>query len=106
MKNKANEEALGNLHAQVANVLTEQLGYKDTVTTVNEEGELEEGEERYSAPPATIAASIKFLKDNNITCDIETNKNMGSLREALGKKQKQSRLGDGKIAALKVVGDE
>lgn len=101
---KATEDALGALHGAVAEVLTEQIKHTTEETTFNEEGEeVATGEVIYDASPATIAAAIKFLKDNQITCDVEVDENMGNLKEALAKKQKHSRLGDAKKAALKAV---
>lgn len=104
---KANENKLNQLHGVVAEVLTAQLKHMEAETTFDEEGNcVETGEEVYTASPATLAAAIKFLKDNQITCDIETDENMNNLRETLAKKQRHSRLEDAKKAALRVVGDE
>lgn len=106
MSNKATETKLGILHGVVAEVLTKQLEHKEAETTFNEDGEMvETGEQVHTASPATIAAAIKFLKDNSITCDIETNENMNNLKDILSKKQKRSRLEDPKNAALRVVGE-
>lgn len=103
---KATENKLGELHGTVATVLNHQLTHTEPETRINEEGEYEEtGEVVHTASPATIAAAIKFLKDNQITCDIKTDTNMNNLRETLKKKQQHSRLGDPSAAALKVVGD-
>ena len=52
-----------------------------------------------TATPALLATAARFLKDNDITCDVEQDDNMGSLREALGRKQKKSRLTDASEAA-------
>ena len=102
---KATETALGTLHGAVATVLTAQLEQTEPETVFDAEGNhVETGKEVFVAPPATIAAAIKFLKDNQITCDIETDTNMNNLRETLAKKQKHSRLTDAKKAALQVVG--
>ncbi|ASL24429.1 putative terminase small subunit [Alteromonas phage vB_AspP-H4/4] len=103
---KATELALGDLHGAVAKVLTSQVLHETEETTFDEEGnEVPTGNVAFDASPATIAAAIKFLKDNQITADMETDENMNNLREALARKQKHSRLGDAKAAALKVVGD-
>lgn len=88
---KASESKLAILHGMVAEVLTAQVTHKEELTTFDEDGnEVSTGVEQYVATPATMAAAIKFLKDNSITCDIETNKNMNNLKEALEKKQKHS----------------
>lgn len=102
--NKANEDKLGALHGAVAQVLTHQVSHQQEETTFDEDGmEVGTGEMVYTALPATIAAAIKFLKDNQITCDMEVDENMNNLRESLAKKQKHSRLTDAGKAALKVV---
>lgn len=107
MMARATEDKLAELHSAVAIVLTDQVTHTADETELNEDGELiPTGEKFYDASPATIAAAIKFLKDNQITCDIKTNRNMTNLKEALDKKQKHSRLPSAKQAALKVVGDE
>lgn len=102
---KANEKKLGDLHGAVATVLTAQISHQEEQMNYDEEGnEVSTGEMVYTAPPATIAAAIKFLKDNQITCDIETDENMNNLRESLAKKQRHSRLKDAGQAALEAVG--
>lgn len=101
MTKKATETALNQLHAAVATVLTAQILKEEAVTTFDAEGNMvETGDTEYTASPATIAAAIKFLKDNSITCDIEVDKGMNSLQEALSRKQKHSRLTDVKLAAV------
>ena len=101
---KATENALSELHGAVAEVLTAQLGHQQEAMDFNQDGEeVGTGTLVYTAAPATIAAAIKFLKDNQITCDVEVDTNMNNLREALGKKQRHSRLAAAGEAALKVV---
>lgn len=98
---KATETKLSALHGAVATVLTAQVLQQEAETVFDEEGNLAEtGGMVYTASPATIAAAIKFLKDNNITCDIEVDKGMNSLKDALAAKQKHSRLTDVKLAAV------
>ena len=100
---KATEKKLGALHGAVADVLTARLNHTEAETSFNEDGEMvETGEQVHTASPATIAAAIKFLKDNQITCDIETNENMNNLRDTLAKKQKHSRLANAQTAAANV----
>jgi hypothetical protein len=101
----ATEHEMEILHKAVATVLTSQINHQEEVVTWDAEGnEVSTGEMKYTAAPATMAAAIKFLKDNQITCDIEDNKEMGSLKKALDQKQKRSRLGNAKGAAnLSVV---
>jgi hypothetical protein len=97
---KATERKLGALHGAVAEVLTHQVLHTEAETIFDSEGNcVETGEEVYSASPATIATAVKFLKDNQITCDVEQDENMNSLKEALAKKQKHSRLKSGQADA-------
>lgn len=103
---KATETLLGDLHGAVARVLTDQVLVQEEIQELDADGVPQgTGEMLYAASPATLATAIKFLKDNTITCDIKVDKNMGSLAEALGKKQRHSRLNDGARAALQVVGE-
>lgn len=101
---KASEKILGKLHAAVAQVLIEQVTMKEEDTIVNLDGEVEgTGEMLYSCASATMATAIKFLKDNSITCDVELDKNMNGLADALAAKQKHSRLKDANKAAREEV---
>ena len=81
---KADEKALGTLHGTVAKVLTVMVSRQEQF---DEDGELE-----YTASPATLAAAIKFLKDNSITADLDQNHDIDALRQKLGERQKHSRL--------------
>lgn len=102
---KANENKLGALHGAVAQVLTAQVSHQVEETVFDEDGvEVGTGNMQYTVMPATIAAAIKFLKDNQITCDVEIDENMNNLRESLAKKQRHSRLKDAGQAALVQVG--
>ena len=93
---KATNDQLAKLHATIAKVLNEQIA--DKVAFTDEES----GEEKeiYTATPATISAAIKFLNDNNITCDPADDENLSELAEKLAKKQKDTRR------KLRVVGEE
>jgi len=104
---KATETKLATLHGIVAEVLSAQLNYTEEEMNFDLEGnEVATGKQIHTASPATVAAAIKFLKDNQITCDIEVDANMNNLRESLANKQRHSRLGSASEAAkLKVVGD-
>lgn len=102
---KATEAKLSNLHGAVAEVLLAQVTHQVAETTFDENGEMvETGELVYSASPATMATAIKFLKDNSITCDIEVDRNMNSLKETLSAKQKHSRLANATTAARDMDG--
>jgi len=101
---KANEERLGDLHGAVAQVLTAQISRQEEDMDFDAEGnEVSTGNMVYTAQPATIAAAIKFLKDNQITCDVEVDENINNLRESLAKKQRHSRLTEAGQAALQAV---
>ena len=106
---KATEAKLGALHGMVSDVLCSQLAEEEEVMAYNEDGELvSTGKTRKSASPATIAAAIKFLKDNSITSDIDKDENLSNLAERLGNKQKRSRLDTDKpsdVAKLYAVGE-
>lgn len=103
---KATESKLSELHDVVATVLIDAVQAREAVTEFDEEGmEVNTGETKSACSPAMMAAAIKFLKDNSITCDIDTNENMSSLKDMLANKQKRTRLMDAKSAAnLQVVG--
>lgn len=101
---KASETKLAELHSAVATVLTAQISHQEEEMNFDEDGnEVATGNTVYTAAPATIAAAIKFLKDNQITCDIEVDTNMNNLRESLAKKQRHSRLKEAGQAALQAV---
>jgi len=78
---------LNNLHELLAQVMAIQVG--DKATWVNEEGEVVSS---YTASPALLAVAAKFLKDNEITCSVEDDANLGELDNLLSKKQKKGRL--------------
>lgn len=79
----ASDKVLGNLHAKVAAALTEQVeGY-----IVQEE----DGEKLIKPSPALLGAAIAFLKNNNITADVEDNAALRDLGAAL-KARRQKRL--------------
>jgi hypothetical protein len=97
---KATEAALATLHGAVAETLTAQVTHETEELTFDEDGNPEHSDVMVrSASPATLAAAIKFLKDNSITCEIGENTNMNNLRSELAKKQKRSRMTDATIAA-------
>lgn len=97
---KATEKRLSELHGAVATVLLAQVTREEAETTFNGDGEIvETGEMVFNASPALLATAIKFLKDNSITCDVEVDTNMTSLRDTLSAKQKHSRLASATAAA-------
>ncbi len=90
---KANEAALSDLHGSIAIVLTAKVLEQEEEVNYDADGEaVGTGKMVYNVSPAMMSAATKFLKDNSITCDIEVNKNMTGLKDALANKQKHSRL--------------
>lgn len=97
---KATESKLAQLHGAVADCLLEQIAATEEETIFDEDGlEQKTGVMVRTVTPATMAVATKFLKDNQVTCDIEQNENMEKLSDLLSKKQKRSRLQDGSTAA-------
>jgi hypothetical protein len=92
---KATETKLAALHNAVAQVLTEQVLHEEEETTFDGEGEtVGTGMMIKTATPALLATAARFLKDNDITCDVEQDENMSGLKDLLSNKQRHSRLKD------------
>tara|TARA_R110000796_G_scaffold32382_2_gene84877 strand:- start:3760 stop:4068 length:309 start_codon:yes stop_codon:yes gene_type:complete len=92
---KATESKLAALHNAVAQVLTEQVLHEEEETTFDGEGEtVGTGMMIKTATPALLATAARFLKDNDITCDVEQDENMSGLKDLLSNKQRHSRLKD------------
>lgn len=72
----ASDKSLGKLHEALAKAFQEQVeGYVETD---------EEGRERVIKPsPALLGAAVTFLKNNNITADVEGNQALRDLSEKL-----------------------
>lgn len=81
-------DALYELRGLVAKVLAAQVG--ETLDLIDEET----GEKNtvFTATPATIAAAIKLLKDNDIVGAVQDDKNLSELEEALNKKRDKRSL--------------
>ena len=75
------------LHEALAVVIKQQVSA--TAEWVNEAGEMQK---EFTASPALLAVAAKFLKDNDISCSIEDDENLGELAELLANKQKKGRL--------------
>lgn len=103
---KATESAMNKLHGAVAKVLTSKVEHQSATMDFDEDGNPIEGDMDYDVTPQMMAAAIKFLKDNDITANIEQDENLNGLEEALKRKQKHSRLRDAKSKArLQAVGE-
>lgn len=82
----ASEKVLGTLHEAVADALTEQVkGY--VTQEVTAAGDVVDIPVKPS--PALLGAAIAFLKNNNITADVEDNAAMRQLSEALAARRKK-----------------
>ncbi len=79
---KASESKLAVLHSAVATVLTEQVLHEEEETIFDGEGEtIGTGVMVKTATPALLATAARFLKDNDITCDIEQDENLSVLKK-------------------------
>lgn len=76
----ASDKVLGDLHEAVATAFAEQVkGYTEIS---------EEGTERVVRPsPALLGAAVTFLKNNNITADVEGNQALRDLSEKLAQRR-------------------
>ena len=76
----ASEKQLGELHAQVANALAEQVkGYEI----------VEDGKTTLIRPsPALLGAAIAYLKNNNITADATENEALRDLSKKLADRRR------------------
>jgi hypothetical protein len=83
-KNAASEDALGQLHATVAQVLTSAI----------------QGEE---VTAATLAVAVTFLKNNNITADPSSNAELAELTAALAARRKD---GKGKLKEMQMAEEQ
>lgn len=93
MSSTSNE--LGELHKVVANVLSKQVG--QIFEEKNEEGVIVD--RYYAATPALLTVAARFLKDNDITCEIEDSKGMSDLQAELDKRKK----GRGKLTDISAL---
>jgi len=99
-KQKASESRLAALHNHVTEVLIEQVLHTEEETTFDGEGEtVMTGVMVRTATPALLATAARFLKDNDITCDVEQDENLSGLKDALSRKQRHSRLKEAKDEA-------
>lgn len=102
-KRAAKEEVLGELHAKVAEVMTNALNRADTAA----EGATEDGI-AIEVNPALLGAVTKFLKDNEITCDTGAVEELSSTERRLRDKRNRRMGADGVLALqdLPVTEDE
>lgn len=101
---KASLNSIEELHGKIAQVLCEVIDEEEEVMDLQEvDGQLEQvstGKTRKCVSPAMMAQAINFVHKNGVVADLEGNKDMKRLNETLQSKQKHSRMGDGKVAAM------
>lgn len=85
---KASEDALGELHGEVARTLTEIVRVR------------KDGDSLIVPGAAHIAAAIAFLKNNNITADASSNAELDELNRTL--KERRAR-GKGRLNLTEAV---
>jgi len=100
MTDKVTDQELGGLHAALAMVIRHQVEAK--ADWVTEDGE---HQEMFTASPALLAVAAKFLKDNDITCSVDDDSNLGRLDEILSGKQKQGRLSLASVSPIEAAGE-
>lgn len=96
---KATEKELSDLHAVVANVLVASLSQNNEAERLlNIYGselpeEVQDLLKRVKTPsPAILQAATKFLKDNSITCDAQSDTGLQSLQEKLNSRKSVANL--------------
>lgn len=103
MTNKitATDKELGKLHAKVAQVMLKALESSDTAGLLLDEfmDELPEKvvdflEKQVTVNPALLQAVTKFLKDNEVTCQIDEDESMSDLQKRLAEKRTRKSVGN------------
>lgn len=95
-KDKATDKELGILHGKVATMMTKALDSAEEAEHLLDKhladdlpGDIIDYLEKQKASsPALFTAIAKFLKDNDITCQIEENPQMSELQTRLAHKRK------------------
>lgn len=91
---KSTETILSDLHGHVGSTLIEIVTAQEEVIDYDDDGcIIKTGVMKPSVTPAMMAQAVKFLKDNDITCDAEHDDNLNNLRDVLKAKNKRSSLG-------------
>lgn len=94
------DKELNGLHAALAMVIRTQV--EDKACWEDEDGE---SKETFTASPALLAVAAKFLKDNNISCAVEDDSNLGRLNDLLDKKQKKGRMALASVSPIEAAGE-
>ncbi len=94
---KATDTDLGKLHKQVALAFSNALAAKEEAQALLDEHGAELPDDvkafifKYAQPnPSLLTAAVKFLKDNDITCDVGDSAEMTDLQKRLQGKRKAS----------------
>lgn len=100
MTSKATESELATLHRRVAETMTTALNQSDVASNLllrHAEVNLPEDirrflEECVEVAPSLLTAATKFLKDNNITADGDSDDDLALLGEKLNKRRSKGTL--------------
>lgn len=99
---QATDKELGELHKKVARQLAVQLEQADKAhRLLSRKGE-DDWEEEVAeflltcstASPALLTIAAKFLKDNDITCQVEDSKELSNLDKRLAAKRERKAVGN------------
>jgi ribosomal protein L21 len=88
MNKPASENKLASLHDIVADVLTAQVGDKELYEEADENGKIISSKELFTATPALLTVAARFLKDNEITCEVGQSKKTSKLKDRLAERKK------------------
>jgi len=81
---KATEEALDNLHGELARELTKRITKgEERIELVDCDGHVKEHTVMHPVGAPTLSVARQFLKDNHVEADPENNKEFGDLVDKL-----------------------
>lgn len=87
---KASVDRLSQVHGKLCDWALAKLDEEEPIMVMTPEGPAPTGMTRKAAKASDFAAIAKFLNDNNISADIETNEGLGKLNTQLRNKGKRS----------------
>lgn len=87
---KATVDQLGVVHGKLCQWAMAKLDEEEPIMVMTPEGPAPTGLTRKAAKASDFAAIAKFLNDNNVTADIETNKGLSDLDKKLKGKGRRS----------------
>lgn len=85
----ADEKVLGDLHTAVATALIDAVKPKQIPGYFDEETGEEVPGDSLGPSPAMLQAAIKFLKDNEITCEPAKDNALGELEQIIAERRKK-----------------